>query len=467
MLVRWDERVFKVMGGLLEESDHCLILNIIDAPQPAAVPELVPISEPENGIVFNVLELQAALERLSGVVGCLGQEPVYGNVRLSDKNGVVQLLGVDIDKSLTVMLPAAKWLGPSGAVCFEYKQLKNIVKGFRTKQASIAFTNERATISSGTFKCNMQSYSAEKFTELAVVQVIRYKPEHGGFTIGLPGLKEQIEQVAFAIPSSDGMFDLPSVLLESTPEALRMVATDGFSMAISSLPANLGDFSYTLPKRLLKEIAKMQGDVASIAVTGDAFYVTTELELLTYSKTHSEFPPYSRVIPTPGTFPTSIFVDSRALAESLKRLLPNANDEEPGVMFTVAENGKSLELKTSHAVAQSTGSTFVREGRDAIPAEVLGSANHFKINLKKLLPFLEQVEGKIEMVCKDALHVVDMHAHGGSQSQPVYRFLQMPMSMEDAEYTPAELAEKARRERESEEKLAANTKQRDAMAATA
>jgi hypothetical protein len=136
-------------------------------------------------------------------------------------------------------------------------------------------------------------------------------------------------------------------------------------------------------------------------------------------------------------------------------------------MFTVAENGKSLELHATYDVLLATGDVFVREGRDAIPAEVVGSANHFKLNLKRLLPFLERAEGKIEMVCKDGLHIVDMHAHGGTQSQPVYRFLSMPMLMEDSECTPAELAEKARRKREAEEKLAQEKQQRDAMAAAA
>jgi hypothetical protein len=100
-------------------------------------------------------------------------------------------------------------------------------------------------------------------------------------------------------------------------------------------------------------------------------------------------------------------------------------------MFTVAENGKSLELYATYDVPQATGDVFVQEGRDAIPAEVVGSANHFKLQLKRLLPFLARAEGKIEMICKDALHVIDMHAHGGTQLLPGYRFLQMPMKSTD------------------------------------
>ena len=316
MLVRWNQGVFKVTEGS-EESDKLVLKCLAVEPEAYAEPaELEPTlecTEPENGIVFNVLEMQRCLNRLSAVACRKGQEPVYGNVRLSsDESSVVRLLGVDIDSTLTVTLPTAKWFGPSGAVCLEYKQLQNIVKGLKTKEASITFVDESATILSGGFECNIRTYSAAKFSELAVVQDIGENAELGGFSIGLPGLKEQIEQVAFAIPATDGMFVVPSILLESTADVLRLVATDKFSMAISSVSANLGEFSYTMPKQLVTQIAKMEGGetVTINDINESTFYVSTEHELLTYGKAHSTFPPYSRVIPAPGTYPTSICVDA-------------------------------------------------------------------------------------------------------------------------------------------------------------
>jgi len=427
MLVRWNQGVFKVTEGS-EESDKLVLKCLAVEPEAYAEPaELEPTlecTEPENGIVFNVLEMQRCLNRLSAVACRKAQEPIYGNIRLSsDESGVVRLLGVDIDSTLTVMLPTAKWYGPVRAVCLEYKQLQNLVKGLKTKEASITFVDESATISSGAFKCNIQTYPVAKFSDLTVVQVISEKPDIGGFSIGLLGLKEQIEQVTFAIPSPDGKFPVPVGLLESTSDTLRMVATDGYSIAIADSAANLGEFSYTLPKPLLKMISKLDGGTTVNIVDNEtAFYVETDLELLTYPKTHFDFPPYRRVIPALGTFPTRIFVDACALANALKRLLPNADEEEPGVMFTVAENGKNLELHATDNVLQATGDVFARESRDAIPAEVVGSPNHFTLNLKKLLPFLDRIEGQIELVCRDAFHVIDMHANGGT-----YRFLQMPL----------------------------------------
>lgn len=382
---------------------------------------------------FDVPELQKRLGQLAAVVARKAQEPVYGNVKLSsDAAGAVTLQGVDIDSTLTVKLATAT-ADAAGSILLEYKKLNSIVQSFRAKEATITFENEQsASISSNKFNGVVQGSPTAKFSELAVVQAIGEKPELGGYLFGLPGLKEQIEQVAFAIPAPDGKFVVPSVLLESTADTLRMVATDGFSMAISSVPANLGDFSYTLPKPLIELLLKLDGGpTVTIVDTETAFYVSTELELLTYSKTHSEFPPYSRVIPAAGTYPTTVTIKEQGdILASLGSIRPLCDEKEPGVKFTVAENGKSIELHAIHAAAQATGDAFTNVADDEIDAETTGAANVFKLNIDRLIPFLSRATFPVNVIAKDGTKIVDFHANGGTQDKPVYRFLMMPMRME-------------------------------------
>jgi len=385
--------------------------------------------------------MRASLERLFRVVALGAQEPIYANVRLSSDADGVRLLGVGVDTTLTVRLPAAKAYGEPMSFLLDFKKLKGVVESLKTTEASLWRTGR---IESGEFKCSMQTYSTERFDALSIVQAIGAKPELGDFTVRLQALKEQIEQVIFAVPRRDGVFVVPSILLESTADTLRLVATDGFSIAISETPANCGEFSYTMPKPLCELITKMEGDEVSIVDTSEPsiFYVSTELELLTDGKTHSKFPPYQKVIPAPGIFPTSITFSAAALVTALERMRPSCDPKEPGVMFTVEENGTSMHLYGTHTSEQANGDSVKNVAHDDVEATVIGCANRVKLNLDRLLPFLKRVSSySVTLYIRDSAQVLDFHANGGTQQKPVYRLLSMPMRL-DAEdgITPAEQA---------------------------
>jgi DNA polymerase III sliding clamp (beta) subunit (PCNA family) len=450
--IRWDKNLYTLESAsrgegltLYAKPGGPTLNEVCTARAARSEPELVP---PENGIVFNVLEMQACLDKLSGVVARRSQEIVYGNVLLSsDDFGIVRLLGIDFDTTLTVMVPNAKGFGPAVALCLAYKELKDVVKSLKTNEASLTLADGQAEITAGDFKCNLDaSYPPQMVADLRVVQNIAEKPEFCGYTLSLPGLKEQIEQVAFAIPESSGTFVVPSVLLESTDEVLRLVAVDGFVMAISSVAANLGEFAFTLPKLLTDLLSKMSGQTVTIFETENNFYIETELELLTYPKTRQQFPPYQKVLPTIGTHKTQITVNSSAFLSALKRLRTNADPKEPAAIFSVFENGTNLSLYAQYVQKRTNGEAFKREGNDTVTADVTGPAAHFKLNIDRLLPFLERASGDICMFVLDHRHVIDMHAHGGTQELPVFRFLQLPMRLEDAVLTPAELATKQQAE---------------------
>lgn len=381
---------------------------------------------------FDVPELQKRLGQLAAVVSREDKEPIYGNVKLSSEKGIVRLQGIDTDKTLTVKLVNASADG-DGSILLEYKVLNPIVQNFKVKEAFITFeTEQSAVISAGRFKGVMKGSPTAKFAELAVVQAIGTKPDIGGFSIGLPGLKEQIEQVMFALPTAEGKFVVASVLLQSTADALRLVATDGNMMAISSIEASLGEFSYTLPKPLLDLVLKLDGGPSVTVVDiENAFFFETELELLTHTATHSEFPPYQRIIPVPDTYPTTITIKERdAIMSSFGAITPLCDAKEPGVNFKVEENGTKLELHAIHASALATGDSFTNVADDDVDVEAKGAANSFKINISRLGSFLQRASFPVTLFAKDPTKILDFHAAGSTQQKPKYRFLIMPMKVE-------------------------------------
>ena len=384
-------------------------------------------------IKFSVPELQKRLGQLCAVVARKSQEALYGNVRIFTKeDGMVCLQGIDIDTTLTVKLPGAKAEGAVN-ILLEFAVLNAIVQTLRATEVLISYTTEaEAVISTGKYKGRLKASPVEKFVELPLVTGIAEKPELGGYVFGLPGLKEQIEQVDFAVPAPDGKFVVASALLTSTDTTLTVVATDGVFLATSSVPNANGAFKFTVPKPALEVLKKIDGGPSvTISDTDGSFFFETELELLTYNKTHAEFPPYEKILPTPGTYPTQVVINNKEeLLNTLQRIRVSCPDKDkPGANFKVDAEG--LLVTAIKEEKQATGDLYYEMGNDFLSCNLTGQPGQTKVDLKRLLSFVERATFPITMFIKATSSVIDFHSMGSTQEKPGYRFLIMPMRRDD------------------------------------
>lgn len=389
----------------------------------------------------NVVELQKRIAQLGILVSKKANEKVYAHVRVFTENEKVRVTGIDIDSSLTVTIKEAKADGQFDIVV-PYDRLSGAVALLPNPKGVVKLSYDdksKATISApklkrGIFSAVMPTFPVEKFVELNVVQAIGNRPELGGFEIGLPGLKEQIDQVDFVIPAADGKFTTSVAQIESTADAFRLVATDGVRLAMSETPANLGEFITLISKSALALVTKLDGGSTVTIYEGDGlFYFVTELETLTYSRTHGEFPPYQTVLPNLDMkYPTVITIKDAGqkedLLQSLRRCKPFADSEKPGAKFIIEENGTLLHLDVVHnEQGTAEGSVFTNMAADEVEVDSKGAAASVKMDIDLLLPFLERAKVPFTMFIKGETALVEYHANGVVAGRPAYRFLQMPM----------------------------------------
>lgn len=381
-------------------------------------------------VTFDVLQLKQRLAQLGSVVARKSQEALYRNVRVfSDEDGSVNIQGIDIDTTMTLKLPAAKADGEVN-VLLEYSILNETVPHLTDKVATIKFTGEtEAILSSGRFRSRLKTFPTDKFLELPLVQGIAEKPDMGGYTFGLPGLKEQIDLVDFAVPAAEGRHVVASALLESSATDLCLVATDGIVLAISTTPSDLGEFSFTMPKPALDLIKRMDGGTTvTISDTEGAFFLQTEIELITYNKTHAEFPNFRSIVPKTGTYPVSVtFKDKAELVSTLTRIKPYCFDKEhPAVNFEFDGNNLVYLLAVKEDKL-ATGDVYTDMSSDSIVVEGAGGPGKIKLDIKKVLPFFERATFPVTLSLKSAASIADMHGNAGTAEKPTYRFLIMPM----------------------------------------
>lgn len=387
-------------------------------------------------VTFEVKELQKRLGELSAIVARKSEEEVYKHVRLfTDEAGAVKITGLDIDSALTVTLPKAKADGPVNFVLL-YSRLTELVANTDVAEAAIVDSGKGAQYSTKKGKYIVKGFPVDKFTELPVWQALNDKPAIGGHTLGLPGLKSQISLVDFSVPDSDGKFVTSCIQLESDNSELKLVATDGVQLVFSIVPANLGEFTITLPKPALDLIKRLDGGpTITIIETEGALYFVTELETLMYSRTHAAFPAYQRIIPDVTVAPvtkigiTNIkeFAASLGRARAISRNLNGDKEAKNATVLTVVEGGDTLTVQAGVDESGTDGIVFRNMGDDEIVVTIEGAGNSTRLDIDRILPFIELAEKDITILLKDAQSIVDIHADGGNPIKPTYRLLIMPM----------------------------------------
>src|SRR5208282_553536 len=391
-------------------------------------------------VTFNTEELQGRLAQLGAVVQSKAPTPVYGFVHLfteltelADKTQVqsVKLRAMDIGATLTITLGQAKAEG-AVSVLLPFDLLAELAAGLPTKEAVIDVENEtKATLRWGTRKSH-----AEMLTHpLNNLPSELDKPQFATAELGLPGFQTQIEAVEYVVESNSAKFTANVALVHSLTENddkgtptkyLKLVATNGYCMAISRIAQDLPEFRLLIPKPALSIIRKLVGGTTKslrIATVEAGYWFYTDTEVLTISKTSGAFPPYERILPKSIT--TSIATTAKELKAAIAMVRPLADKKLPSITFkTATENAEwlSLDAANTSAASAESASGFRTMADEEIAVKATGPANDFSLNVAMLQPFLDKVvESALIINAIVNTGVVDFNVVNGH-----VRFLQMP-----------------------------------------
>jgi DNA polymerase III sliding clamp (beta) subunit (PCNA family) len=399
-------------------------------------------------INFQTPELQKRLGQLVAVVARKSQENIYTNVRVFSADGAIYLQGADSDSTLTVKLSGAT-VEPADSsvnVLLEYKRFNDIVQKLNAPTAALTVKDDGtgAVLNSARHRSNYACQPTDPFLALAVITAVPKIEDLAldGIVLPLPGLKEQLEQIFFAIPKVAGKFVSEAALIEAGNGRLTVVATDGKMMAVTTVKNELltASTSMTVAKPALELLAKLDGGTTVKIVDMECQFVfATEFELLTHGKTHSEFPSYARIFPKPGAFKSKIVLkDKDALTHILERLKPSCFDDIKTIIFTAAGNGTELVFTAIKTDKQSTGDIFTDMGDEVAEVEVVGTDDvKFLLDISRLKQFTDRAKFPVTILFGSSTTILDLHDGAGTQEEPSYRFLVLPVRDDGPSSTPA------------------------------
>lgn len=167
------------------------------------------------------------------------------------------------------------------------------------------------------------------------------KTTSGGVTMDGDLLTRALTQVGVAASGDDARPTLTGVLFEADEEGSRLVATDGYRLAVRDLAGAESIPTTLVPNRALKEVARTIGDSKITVELGEREATFgSERGSMTVRVIEGTFPPYRHFF---GSFPNRLTVPREALLEAVGRAALVAEDHIP-VRLNLHQGGVELSI---------------------------------------------------------------------------------------------------------------------------
>ena len=163
-----------------------------------------------------------------------------------------------------------------------------------------------------------------------------------GIEVEGDGLAEAIKQVTPAASADPGRAVLTGVLMESTPERLRMVTTDSYRLALRDLPAIGLSATGLLPARGLRELPNTVGaSRIKVSFTEREGIFGSTAGTLRLRMIEGNFPKYETLLP--NQYPNRFTCDRETLLETIRRMELVAEDHYP-IRITIGDGGAEINV---------------------------------------------------------------------------------------------------------------------------
>ncbi len=155
-------------------------------------------------------------------------------------------------------------------------------------------------------------------------------------------LAAAIKQVTPAASTDLGRAVLTGVLLESTTERLRMVATDSYRLSLRDLPAIGLSATGLLPARGLRELPNTVGaaQIKALFTEREGIFSSTA-GTLRLRMIEGNFPKYETLLPS--QYPNQFICERDTLLETIRRMELVAEDHYP-IRLTISDGGAEINV---------------------------------------------------------------------------------------------------------------------------
>ncbi len=324
-------------------------------------------------------QLMEGLSIVSRAVATRAQLPVLSHILIEAKNEGLVLSATDLELGIKVKV-SAKVL-EEGRVAVPAKMFGEFLGSLNPGKVSLKLEKETLILSAPGYSGKFQTISADEFPAIPEIT-----SESQICKIESSVLLKAVERVVFASAKDSLRPVLTGVLWELSKKSLRLVATDGFRLAVEELPIETSSelASLLVPSRAVMEAVRLSSEgeisIGHLAATNQIYFAVRDIQVVSQLLS-GNFPDYNKILPK--EFSTEITVSKDELLQAVKATHIFARDNSNMVRWQIEE--KQLVLLSS--------SPERGECRVEVPLNLSGEPLEIIFNAKYVLDYLPLVEG--------------------------------------------------------------------------
>lgn len=331
------------------------------------------------------------LQSLMGVVEKRHTMAILGNVLLEVLSDQLRLTATDLEVELIATVPLGG-PGEEGRVTIPARKLVDICRSL-PDEATVKFVLDdkgRPIINSGRSRFTLSSLPAETFPSV--------EGDLGETKIALPQreLLALLRKTHFAMAQQDVRYFLNGLLFEVSADGIKVVATDGHRLALSSHSAALDiaePVQVIVPRKAVTELMRLLEDSEeSVTLIFGSNHLRLQLPSYTFTTKliDGRYPDYNRVIPAKGQ--NVMLADSGNLKHALSRAAILSNEQYRGVRLKFDQGVLHL----------SANNPEQEESQDEVEVEYKGDDIEIGFNVGYLLDVLSTLGNKVQVSLMNA-----------------------------------------------------------------
>jgi DNA polymerase-3 subunit beta len=286
---------------------------------------------------------EALLKPLQAVIGVVERRqtmPILANVLLVAQDGQLSITATDLEVELVASGEVD--VESPGEVTVPGRKLLDICRAL-PENASVAIsqTGEKVTIKSGRSRFTLTTLPAAEFPTVEDI--------NADDALELPQSTVQtlLEKTHFSMAQQDVRYYLNGLLIETSSEYLRAVATDGHRLALCQVALEAGkkmpEKQVIVPRKGVLELQRLMSGEGGLTLELGTNHIRIQLEGIRFTSKliDGRFPEYDRVIPKDTS--NELVADRQLLKSALQRTSILSNEKYRGIRLIIKEGAIMLQ----------------------------------------------------------------------------------------------------------------------------
>lgn len=323
--------------------------------------------------------------------------PILNNIMIDASGGNIKLVSTDLEIGITAKVRGK--VEKEGVFTVDSKVITDFVSLLPNQKVELSLKENELLIVSDNYKTKIKGQSAEEYPLIPQVD------KQESYKVDPEEFRKALQQVVFAVSSSETRIELNGVLFNFENGNLTMAATDSYRLAEKKIKVknnNTEAKKVIVPAKTLQEVVRLLSNIKAEELGTDKaeieFYVSDNQILFTFGSIElvsrlieGQYPEYEQIIPIQNQ--TQAIVEKQELGRAVKA---SAIFSKSGI------NDVNLDLPSGqNKIVISSTSSNVGENVTEVEAKVNGSDNGIVVNYRFLLDGLNNINSdklKMEIV---------------------------------------------------------------------